>query len=186
MKKLILSIAVLFALLQMGQAQRFSPHFDLNLGLGVLPTFLKDYGKANMLPVSFSADYRLSKQFSLGLQAGYSSTASGLQQFKDGSTGQWNHHLRVISLRSAAHSRTFNDCWGIYGGVVLGYASSKIHMMEGEMAKAKKEKGIDRRRGSLLYTGFLGARCSISPHVGFFGEISYGVSIASIGLSVRI
>jgi hypothetical protein len=186
MKKLFLSLTVLCLAIQFVQAQRFEPHVDLNLGIGVLPTFVKDHGKAKMLPMTLTADYKFTENFSLGLAGSYSITESGLYQFRDGTTAQWRNKFSTITLRAAAHSRLINDCLNIYGGLNVGYTNSAIEMMQGEEKKIKAERGIGRTGSNFLYTAFLGTRYCLGEKVGLFGEVGFGVSIATVGVSVRL
>lgn len=186
MKKLFLSLTVVCFVLQLAHAQRFKPHVDLNLGIGVLPTFVKDHGKSKMLPLSLTADYKFTKNFSLGLAAAYSVTESGTYQFRDGSTAQWRNNFSTLTLRAAAHSSLINGCWNIYGGMNVGYANSKIHMIDGSEEKVKAQRGIGRTGSNFLYTAFLGSRYCLGEKVGLFGEFGFGVSLATVGVSVRL
>jgi hypothetical protein len=186
MKKLILSLTVFCMALQFAVAQRFEPHVDLNLGIGVLPTFVKDHGKAKVLPLSLTADYKFTRNFSLGIGASYSLTESGLQQFRDGTSAQWRNSFSAVTLRAAAHSSLLNGCFNIYGGLNAGYTNSNIEMIQGEEKKVTAERGIGRTGSNFLYTAFLGGRYCIGKKAGLFGEIGFGVSIATVGLSVRL
>ncbi|MEQ8707210.1 MAG: outer membrane beta-barrel protein [Phaeodactylibacter sp.] len=186
MKKLFLSLTVLCLTIQFVQAQRFEPHIDINLGIGVLPTFVKDHGKAKMLPMSLTADYKFTKNFSLGLAASYSVTESGVHQFLDGTTAQWRNNFSTVTMRAAAHSSLLQGCWNIYGGLNVGYTDSNIEMMQGEEEKVKAERGIGRTGSNFLYTAFLGTRYCLGKKIGLFGEVGFGVSIATVGISVRL
>ena len=186
MKKLILSLLAIGLALQFAQAQRFEPHVDLNLGIGVLPTFVKDHGKAKVLPLALTADYKFNEHFSLGLAAAYSVTESGVHQFRDGTSAQWRNSFAAVTLRAAAQSSLLNDCWNVYGGLNVGYANSKIDMIYGAEKKVKKERGIGRPGSNFLYTAFLGTRYCLGERAGLFGEIGFGVSLATVGISVRL
>ncbi|MBV6655263.1 MAG: outer membrane beta-barrel protein [Mameliella sp.] len=186
MKNLFFSLCVILISTQFVQAQRFKPHVDVNLGIGILPTFVKDHGKAKMLPLSLTADYKFTKNFSLGLAASHSVTESGVYQFRDGTTAQWRNNFSTVTIRAAAHSSLLNDCWNIYGGLNAGYTNSNIEMMKGEEQKVKSERGIGRTGSNFLYTAFLGSRYCLGEKVGLFGEVGFGVSLATVGISVRL
>jgi hypothetical protein len=186
MKKLILSIAVFCLAFQFAQAQRFSPHVDLNFGIGVLPTFVKDQGKAIILPLSLTADYKFTKNFSLGVAASYSVTESGVHQYQDGSTAQWQNSFSTVTLRAAAHSSLLNECWNIYGGLNVGYTNSNIDMLQGTEEKVKAMRGIGRTTSNFLYTAFLGTRYCLGEKIGLFEEVGFGVSLATVGVSIRL
>jgi len=170
-----------------GIAQRANrPYLNVNAGIGLLPTFLKDGGKSEVMPMVLSADYKFGNSISLGLSAGYSVTRSGLRELPSGDLVQWRNRFTAVALRAAAHSRMLYGCWNIYGGLKVGYADSDIEMMEGDLGKARQEMGLGRTNGDLLFTGFIGSRWNIASRWGVFGEIGLGVSLLTIGTSVRL
>jgi len=191
MKKImLLSVCFLMALqFATAQSKNFKPkqnYVDINAGMGILPTFLKDAGKSKMLPLSLSADYKLAKNFSLGIYVGHSVTETGLKVLRDGTQAQWKNSYYVTGLRMAAHSR-YMDGWNIYGGMTMGYSHSNVEMMKGSPTKVRDNMGIEPSSGKMLLSGFLGTRYAFTPKVGIFGEIGMGgVSLATAGLSIRL
>lgn len=184
---MLLSLFLLFlAQTATGQHRRgVAHHWDINAGIGVLPTYVKDAGKMVAPPLSLSADYRLSRNFSLGAFAGYSITETGLRTMRDGGLAEWSNRTTLAGLRAAARSSQRGP-WTIYGGVTLAYAHANIDIMEGQLEKVKEEKGIRESSGRMVYGGFFGSRYSLTPQFGVFGEIGFGISLASVGLSVRL
>ena len=183
----LLSILVLF-LSQTADAQnRRAPkrHADFNAGIGLLPTYLKDAGKMVSPPLSLSADFMLAENFSLGAFAGFSITETGLRAMRDGGTAKWRNHSSIFGLRMAAQSRPIG-AWNIYGGMTAAYALSNIDVVEGQLEKVKQEKGLKESSGKMIFGGFIGGRHKLTPHLGLFGELGFGISLATVGLSVRI
>lgn len=179
-------IALQFATAQNRKAKPKQKYVDINAGMGILPTFFKDAGKAKMMPLSLSADYKLAKNFSLGIYAGHSVTETDLKTLRDGTQAQWKNSYYVTGLRMAAHSR-YMDGWNIYGGMTMGYSHSNIEMMQGAVAKIRDNMGIEPSSGKMLLSGFLGARYSFNPRMGLFGELGMGgISLATAGLSIRL
>ena len=89
-KVMLLSVLTLF-LIRIANAQhgrQKNNYLDINAGIGLLPAFVKDAGKAKTLPLSLSADYKLAKHFSLGAFAGYSVTETSLKALPAGGAGQ--------------------------------------------------------------------------------------------------
>lgn len=186
-KVMLLSIFALF-LMQAAEAQTCRPkknYLDIHAAIGLLPTFLKDAGKVKSPPLSLAADYKLARHFSLGVFAGFSITDTGLRAMRDGGTAQWRNRSTIAGLRMAARSSQLGP-WSIYGGMTLAYAHARIDMVEGQLEKAKEEKGIKESSGRAIYGGFFGGRYSLTPHLGIFGEAGFGISLASVGLSVRL
>jgi hypothetical protein len=188
MKKLIvLTIVCCLSIVVIGHAQKKPKNYlNLNAGVGLLPTFLKDGGKAVLHPLSFTADYKLRSNFSMGLSIGHSVTRTAEQAFVDGSMAQWNNHFTAIGIRSGAYSNLIADRWHFYGGLSIGYSISEIEMLQGEAKKARQEMGVDQSGGKLFYTAYMGTRYSITPHLGAFAEVSLGISLVSIGASVSV
>ncbi len=187
MKKWIL-LPMVSAMIQFANAQYARPplnYLDVNAGIGMLPTFVKDAGKVRTLPLSLSADYQIAEHFSLGAFAGYSVTETGLRFLQDGSTAQWGNHFTIFGLRLAARSRQMGP-WNVYGGLSGGYSISHINMIRGDLEKVKQDRNIQEISGKMLLTGFLGGRYSFTSRAGLFAELGYGISLAVIGLSMRI
>lgn len=160
-------------------------YLDVNAGIGILPTYLKDAGRALTPPLSLSADYKLAKNFSLGAFAGFSITETGLRALRDGGTAKWRNSTSLLGLRFAARSRPMGP-WEVYGGMSLAYAHANIEIMEGQLEKVKNENGLQENSGRMIYAGFFGSRYRLTPRLGVFGELGFGISLASVGLSVRI
>ncbi|MCO6477993.1 MAG: hypothetical protein J5I94_15280 [Phaeodactylibacter sp.] len=188
MKNLILlSILALF-FTQMANAQHRRAqenYLDINAGMGILPTFVKDAGKVVSPPLSLSADFKLARNFSLGAFAGFSVTETGLRPMRDGGTAKWQNRFSLAGLRLAGRSGQMGP-WNIYGGMSVAYSHSTIDMMEGQLEKVKDEQGVQENSGKILLAGFIGGRHSFTPRLGAFGELSFGLSLATVGLSVRL
>ena len=135
-------------------------YVNINAGIGILPTFLKDAGKSKVMPLSLSADYKVAKHFSLGAFVGHSVTETDLKTMQDGTQARWRNNYVVSGVRMAGLSSDLNG-WNIYGGMSVGYSHSKIEMLEGQIEKVKDNMGIRPSSGKMLMTGFIGARYCI-------------------------
>lgn len=187
MKKwMLLSIFALF-ITQLANAQRRAPkkHIDINAGVGLLPTFVKDAGKVKSPPLALSADFKLAEHFSLGAFAGFSVTETGLRPMRGGGVAKWRNSFTLFGLRLAAQSSQIGP-WNIYGGMSMAYSHSNVDMMEGQLEKVKEEQGIKESSGKMLLAGFIGGRHSFTPRLGLFGELGFGISLATVGLSFRL
>jgi hypothetical protein len=186
MKNLLVSAALVCLFTQFVNAQgQKKTYLDLNAGMGVLPTFVKDAGRVKTPALSFTADYQLQEHFSLGAFAGYSVTESSIRILRDGSTAQWTNRFSVAGLRLAARSSQMGP-WNIYGGLAAGYAFSNIDIDRATLEKVKRETNVEKKSGNVLITGFVGARHSFTPKVGIFAELGYTCSLVTAGLSVRL
>lgn len=188
MKKLMLCVCTLLMISQWGFAQKKMNHagfIDINAGIGLFPTFVKDAGRMKVPPLSLNMTYRLKENFSLGMFVAHSVTETDMVLLKSGEIAKWENSFSHIGLRMAAHVRQL-DPWDVYGGLSLGYSVSHIDMMLGDLQKVKDEKGIKENAANMLITGFLGCRYAMTEKVGIFGELGFGVSLATVGLSVRL
>ncbi|HMQ47621.1 MAG TPA: hypothetical protein PKA00_05830 [Saprospiraceae bacterium] len=188
MKKFTLCICTLLMIAQWGFAQKKMNHagfIDINGGIGLFPTFVKDAGKMKVPPLTLNMSYRLKENFSVGVFVAHSVTETDMVLLKSGETAKWGNSFSVVGARMAAHVRQI-DPWDVYGGLSVGYSVSHIDMMVGNIQKLKDEKGLKENSGNLLMTGFLGFRYAMAEKVGIFGEVGFGVSLATVGISVRL
>ena len=186
-KPIFLTIVICCFIIQLGHTQKTPKNYlNLNAGVGLLPTFLKDGGQAELLPLTFTADYKLSNNFTLGLATGHSITRTGERKMRDGSMAQWVHHFTTVGIRTGGYSKLIAERWHFYGGLFIGCSVSDVEMMHGEEEKVRREMGIKRSNTKMFYTAYVGARYRITPHVGAFAEASLGVSLVSIGVSVSV
>ena len=185
LKTLSLVIATLF-FFQTSYAQHsVISKIDFNVGIGLVPTFAKDEGIMKVPALSLDIDYRVAENFSLGLFSGYSVTQTDKQLLNDGKTAQWQNKFSVVGLRMAAHSNPYEN-WSFYGGLNVGYSTSRINALEGEMEKIAAHMGIKESSSRILMSGFVGTRLTIGKKMGIFGELGYGVSLLKTGVSIRI
>lgn len=167
------------------QAQRNKlQQYDLSLGVGLLPTFLKDQGKQVMRPLALTASYRLAPNISAGLVLGYSSTESSRTIHGEPQPAQLRNNFSMAGLRFAAHTTRFEN-WDIYGGVALAYMHSQIDVLRGDAEKWKQQYGIREHSGRMIMTAFLGSRLKVGDHLGVFAELGFGVSLLQAGFSYR-
>jgi len=182
----IVLCTLLFSQFVFGQSRSWhnKNYVNINAGLGMFPTFLKDAGKAKVIPLYLAADYRFAKNFSMGAFIGHSVTETDLEEMPNGQLAQWKNSFLNIGIRAAAQSRDLNG-WNIYGGMATGYSHSDIDITKGDEKSVREFRSLPPQRGKMLLTGFLGARYGFTRHVGMFSELGMGVSIAKVGISIR-
>ena len=185
MKNLLLLI-ILFSAINISSAQRYTcPYTDIQIGIGLLPTFLKAKAKMEHPPLQLSADCRVSKNFSIGASVGYSETSFRKYFYTYQGEVRWQNNFSTAGLRFAAHSNSMGN-WHIYGGTHLGIGISRIEILEGNTEKVRTSLGMEEKNTRLLLTGFMGTRYQVGKKMALYSEISLGVSLATVGVSVRI
>lgn len=190
--KLLLSAScfMIFSLLMVGETQaqgrQKMPHWEVRAGIGLLPTFVKDHSKTELQPVSLEVRYRPTQKFSLGLLAG-TSISQAMQEHHTGETRMVRNSFQMYALRTAIHSNPFEK-WELYGGTTLGYTNSDVTYLDGDTKSGNEEPSffpVAKERDGFLFSAFLGTNYRVYKNVNLFGEISYGLSLATAGVSVR-
>jgi hypothetical protein len=155
---------------------------DAVAGIGLLPTFNKDDGKTRILPLLVGADVQVHQHFKIGLSFGYSLT----QVEKVVLVNQpisWESNFSTLGLRLAVNAGRWDD-WDVYGGFALHYNRTNITITGQPEPEVIQTIGLTDT-DSFSYTGFLGAQYMLMPRLGFFGEVGYNISIATVGVKVR-
>lgn len=175
MKKLLLALGALFASATMGHAQDiFSKGASaLNFGIGVGSYYS---GTMTVPPLSASYDYAIvdnlvngdNGSISVGGYLGFSSNSINTL------VGNYTQSHFVLGARGAFHYQ-FAPRLDTYAGLMLGY----------------EHNGVSGQFNSLTTNGvatsiFAGARYFFSPTVAGFGELGYGVSFFTLGVSFRL
>lgn len=161
------------------------PQWEIRTGIGLLPTFLKDHAKSELHPISLELRYRANAKFSVGLLAG-NSISQAVQEHHTGETRRVRNDFRMAALRGAVHSNPFEK-WEIYGGIVLGYSQSKVTYMDINPEKDYEPTFFPKtpQRNGMLFSGFVGSNYRVYKNVNIFGELGYGLSLATTGVAVR-
>ncbi len=180
---LFLTLMTLYAACLSGQCQKIKyPFYEASAGVGVIPTFVKDQIQTELPPFSAGLDYRINERFSLGTRLGYTRVLSAADLMGDGDYEQFRNNFFMAGLRFAVHSRYFEK-WDLYGGMNLAYTISKVDVIEGNVALLKKHLNYKPVRGSMMASAFLGAKFILKSHTCLFGEVGYGISLLSVGVS---
>ncbi len=167
------------------QKSKFTPYkgFETSVGVGILPTFVKDRSKNIVLPLSLNVGYRINEKFSVGLFAGYTQAETQPDLLNEGPM-RCRNTFSTVGLRLAVHSITFKN-WDFYGGMTLGYTRSRFEILEGDIEKAKQHKRFEPVTWKPLVSAFLGGRYEIGPKLGVFGEVGYGISLITTGITYK-
>jgi hypothetical protein len=184
---LLASALIVFTLLspQRAEAQRQPlPKWEARLGIGLLPTFVKDNVKSIQPPLSVELRYRPIENLSVGLLTGQS-ISRGLIEHHNGERRLATNRFRTTALRIAAHSNPW-ERWEVYGGLVLGYNHSNIEYTETSTSKnLEKVMPLAPTRNGFTYTAFVGTSMKVGKRLSAFGELGFGLSIATAGMSYR-
>lgn len=178
--------ALVFTPKATAQSSNSLPQWEVRAGIGLLPTFLKDHAKNELLPVSLEVRYRANRKFSVGLLAG-NSISHAMQEHHTGETRRVRNDFRMVALRGAVHTNPF-ERWEVYGGIVLGYSKSNVTYTNTSDDKDYEGPSFfpqARQRNGLMFSGFVGSSYQLYKNVSVFGELGYGLSLATTGVAVK-
>lgn len=166
--------------------------FEIQAGVGLIPMFssamISPNTKTRVLPVNVVLNYRVNKAFNIGAYLGYYSA----EYNKEGSIKELPpqdlyliNDFYLTGLRFEGH---FNrERIDFYGGAMLGYNFSKIKTnIENPLDRPEGvEIGEGDELGTFTYSGYVGLKYALTPNVGIYGEVGYGVALVSLGGSYR-
>lgn len=187
MKKIMILLALMVFGLSSVTSQTTFKKGDVEFaaGIGLFPTFAKDEVTTVAPPVSARVNIRLLPNFSLGAYAAYSASEARAAM-PGGAFRDIENQFCLFGLRAVAHANRI-DNWDIYGGAMLGYNMPRV---SGSIGKEKSEiEGPSFSRpaeNTFTYSAFVGASYYPLKNAGLFAEVGYGVSIFSIGVSVKL
>jgi Outer membrane protein beta-barrel domain len=166
--------------------------FTISTGIGLFPTYYKASESKGFVPVNFKLGYDVSKNFSLGTFFGYSSTTSHPDIFGEGTNSYITNKTKVFGLRGEFR-KEFSERVSGYGGSMFGYhhADVKEFNQDTRLLVVRPTGGPTpfnprAKKGKFTYTAFMGATVKVGKKVNVYGEIGYGISIANLGVTVRI
>ena len=158
---------------------------ELSAGVGLLSTFVSKNTSTKVLPVNFALNYRLSQNVSLGAYMAYSSTEWKPQPTADEVPKEYLiNNFYVAGLRAEGH---FNkDRVDFYGGAMLGVTKSLIDTNIEPDDKQPEDIEIEKdAKPVVTYSGYIGMKYMMTRHFGVFGEIGYGASLVSVGVTTK-
>jgi hypothetical protein len=172
MKNIALAVVLLLTAAATLSGQHREGDFNLNLGIGLFPTF--GSGNAVLPPVGASGEYGINDDLSVG---GYLAISTYKENF---SGGTFRYSYILVGPRASYHlgnllgtPRAFDP----YAGVFLGYRIGSTQW---------DGPGIIPTSSSVSGTGWslhLGTRYQLNERLRLFGELGYGVSILQAGIS---
>ncbi len=175
MKKIVFILAfALIGLTYNAQAQYEKGQIDANLGVGFGGSFAT--GSISLPPVSFSLDFGINENISLGGYVGYSASNEDFAGF--GANYSWKYTYIIVGVRGAYHIDLV-DKMDTYGGLMLGYNVATVKY-EGPGAAP-----VSPSVGGIAYSAFVGARYHFGDSFGVFGELGYGIALLNVGVTMK-
>lgn len=170
-------------------------NFNTSVGIGLLPTYFADNAKVNMMPVNLKVGYNVSDHFNVNLYTGFSSSTSKAVRDFEGNMRDYENNFLMIGLRSELHAAR-GDKFDVYGGFMFAYNKAFVTETIYKSDSNNEEEPIDapstkptsfKPQGSkMIFSGFIGATYFVTPKLGIYGEVGYGVSLVNAGLTFKL
>lgn len=141
------------------------------------------YGDISVPPIALSLDYGISKEISVGVYAGYSSSKDTIIKASPPILNEdagIKYAYTILGVRGSYHFDLENKNIDAYGTVMFGYniVSASIFGL-GE--------GLPVAKGSFTAFGAsLGIRYFVTRNIALFSEAGYGVEYIRAGLSFKL
>lgn len=184
-QKILVTTCVVFFILNTTIAQTANKRqLTLQAGIGLVPTYFMDNSKTLVPPLSLTINYKINPVLSIGAFGAHSSSRSANSILQDGSVYNLQNDSWIGGLRVAAHSTTF-DNFDIYGGFSVAY---QLPDVQTNVVNPGEQRIPDTRvpDNKVLYAGFIGTSAYLTENFGLFGEVGYGISLLTVGLTARL
>jgi hypothetical protein len=197
MKRLLLALLLCGALTNttsvFAQSSKSTPsRFTVSTGIGLFPTYYKSDEGKGIPPLNLRLGYDISKSFGLSAFMGYSTTKSSPDIFTENEDSYITNKTKVFGLRFDVKKELTDRC-AIYGGGMVNYFHADVKEFNNNTkALVLRPEGTptpfnpNAKKGKLAYTAFFGTSLKVAKKVSLYGEIGYGISIANLGITVRI
>ncbi len=172
----------------------FSKHqLDINLGAGLNMTTMLNNVKAHVVPISVSLDYGITKNISLGFNAGYASVGVFIPDFKRRRAAAIDdpdyltptkQQIVTMGVRIAAHYSKYEKV-NFYGGPIIGMRYSLITPAD-ELNSIKRVFEAEETEHKLAFGAFVGIRYYIVKNMGIFAELGALHAPFQVGVNFRL
>ncbi len=192
MNRISLSLSALCVLITLQLNAQSGTHFTASAGIGLLPTYFKGSEKSTVPPLSFRLGYQVNDVFNVGTYIGYTETTSKERLLYDGLASHLENKTLMMGFRSEFR-RALTDQMDLYGGITLGYSkvsTKEINASNGQLVQRSDDEPTpydpNPSPGQMFYSGFIGTSWYFQKNIGAFAEVGVGISLANLGLKVRI
>ena len=155
-----------------GNANFKEGQIDVNVGLGLIPTFLGSGIGVRIPPVGASVEYAFTNEISGGAYLGISTSRN--RNFSD-----ITYRYAILGARAAYHFNLTEEL-DTYFGVMLGLTTVRTSY------DSTIYPNFSPASNSIAYSFYGGARYPIADNLGLFGEIGYGISYITFGVALKI
>ncbi|MBK8567498.1 MAG: outer membrane beta-barrel protein [Saprospiraceae bacterium] len=175
------------------QSSKSTPsRVTVSTGIGLFPTYYKSDEGKGVPPLNLMLGYDITKNFGIAAFMGYSTTKSSPDIFSENENSSISNKTKVLGLRFSV-KKELNDKFSFYGGGMFSYFHADVKEIDkNTKALVVRPEGSptpfnpNAKKGKLTYTAFFGSSLKVAKRVSLFAEIGYGISVANLGITVRI
>lgn len=189
--KTLFSLIIMLITTQVFYAQSNTdkiPKFEISGGLGINSTFSSDKPQVEIPPLSLSAEYRVSDNFSFGILGAYSRSRfafNGPSKKLSEEPTLLRSKYTTIGFRMSGHIITYKKL-DFYAGIGLNLGINKIEVLNGDEIFIRNTAGVKPLNASFYYTAHAGIRYSINQTYNVFSEVGFGDAILKLGMSRKL
>ena len=166
----------------------FEKHdIDISFGIGLMPTFVDKNTRAALPPVNMTFTYRVKKHIAIASYFAYSATDYIMPQATKEQAENpisLRNNFYVAGLRAEGHF--VRDRIDFYGGGMLGYTFSSKNNVQADPTGRIENIQVDHFSDQITWSGLIGVKYLVSPKVGLYGEMCYGVSLFNAGITFKL
>lgn len=145
-----------------------------NAGIGL--GFTYGAGTTAVPPVAISADYGITEEIGIGGYVGYASAKESILNY------DWKYSYTIIGARGTYHFKT-DEKLDLYGGALLGYVVGSVKLeSDNELSPLIAEPTV----GGFAWSFFAGGRYMFNEKIGAYGELGYGISVLTLGVTAKL
>ncbi len=182
MKKVLFFFTLLVAMTNLNAQNISKRQIDVNAGIGLLNVYTGAGVSSTIPPLSIAADYAITDKITIGGLVGFSTGKSDRISFFDGTYAEWKYSYILVGARGAYHF-DISSKMDTYAGLTLGYIVVSSDMTSNDPYLANLSAASASGIG---WAVFAGARYHLNEKWGLFGELGYGISVLTIGATMKI
>jgi len=183
--------AIIFGFSLNAQKLAIKPgQIQLNAGIGLLSTYTADETTTITPPLSVSAEVFVSPNIALGIYGAYTHVL-GESVFQNADiVEEYDNTTSQAALKATYYSNDMNG-WRMYGGILTGVNMTNVEKTSSPIKGDVLDDDAPsftrpESPNTFLFSGFVGAQRKVNHNLSVYGELGFGISLASVGISYKL
>lgn len=160
---------------------------EFQSALGLVSPFAKDNPVTIVMPIEAGFSLAFNDKILVGARLGHSVTQAErfFSNRGDDAPAKWNNHTTTASLRLGVYSGVYKK-WEPYGGINFNVGFTRLDFLEGDLERIAQTHDIQEKNTTFFFGAHLGTRCLLNDWVRLYAEAGTGISLAKLGVSVKL